>query len=173
MRVLGVNAVFHDPSAALVVDGQIVAAAEEERFSRRKHGKRPVPFSAWELPELSMRWCLAEAGLRPGDLDAVGYSFDPALCLPASELGLDDPWDHLRQEYARRAPWFLAEALPGLDPSQVRVRAWPRRCPPAPAWSWTVAVNGPRIWPDTTGTVGSRCWPARICRTRWDCSTRT
>ena len=119
MRVLGVNAVFHDPSAALVVDGQIVAAAEEERFSRRKHGKRPVPFSAWELPELSMRWCLAEAGLRPGDLDAVGYSFDPALCLPASELGLDDPWDHLRQEYARRAPWFLAEALPGLDPARV------------------------------------------------------
>ena len=65
MRVLGVNAIFHDPSAALVVDGEIVAAAEEERFSRRKHGKRPVPFSAWELPELAMRWCLAEAGLRP------------------------------------------------------------------------------------------------------------
>ena len=51
MRVLGVNAIFHDPSAALVIDGEIVAAAEEERFSRRKHGKRPVPFSAWELPE--------------------------------------------------------------------------------------------------------------------------
>ena len=45
MRVLGVNAVFHDPAAALVVDGSIVAAAEEERFSRRKHGKAPVPFS--------------------------------------------------------------------------------------------------------------------------------
>ena len=50
MRVLGVNAVFHDPSAALVVDGVTVAAIEEERLSRRKHGKRPVPFSAWELP---------------------------------------------------------------------------------------------------------------------------
>ena len=46
VRVLGVNAVFHDPSAALVADGRVVAAAEEERFSRRKHGKRPVPFSA-------------------------------------------------------------------------------------------------------------------------------
>src|SRR5690349_23829283 len=101
MRVLGVNAIFHDPSAALVVDGRIVAAAEEERFSRRKHGKRPVPFSAWELPELAMRWCLKEAGLTPRDLDAVAYSFDPELCLPASDLGLDDPWDHLRQEYAR------------------------------------------------------------------------
>jgi carbamoyltransferase len=58
VRVLGVNAVFHDPAAALVVDGEIVAAAEEERFTRRKHGKPPVAFSTWELPERSARWCL-------------------------------------------------------------------------------------------------------------------
>lgn len=120
MRVLGINAIYHDPSAALVVDGEVVAAAEEERFSRRKHGKRPVPFSAWELPELSARWCLRQAGLRPQDLDAVAYSFDPALSKPAEELGLDDPWDHLRTMYAERAPSFLAAALPGLDPAQVR-----------------------------------------------------
>jgi carbamoyltransferase len=119
MRVLGINAVFHDPAAALVVDGEVVAAAEEERFSRRKHGKRPVPFAAWELPELSARWCLAQAGLHPDELDAVAYSFDPALCRPAEELGLSDPWDWLRQEYARRAPHFLADALPGLDPARV------------------------------------------------------
>ncbi|HEX5496161.1 MAG TPA: carbamoyltransferase C-terminal domain-containing protein [Mycobacteriales bacterium] len=119
MRVLGVNAVFHDPSAALVVDGRVVAAAEEERFSRRKHGKRPVPFAAWELPELAMNWCLAEAGVSAKDIDAVGYSFDPSLCRPATELGLDDPWDNLRQEYARRAPGFLAGAVPGLSPDRV------------------------------------------------------
>ena len=120
MRVLGINAIFHDPAAALVVDGRTVAAAEEERFSRRKHGKRPVPFSAWELPEASARWCLEAAGLRPEDLDAVAYSFDPARCLPAEELDLGDPWDWLRVEYARRAPGFLATALPGLDPERVR-----------------------------------------------------
>lgn len=120
MRVLGINAVFHDPAAALVVDGQVVAAAEEERFSRRKHGKRPVPFSAWELPELSARWCLRHAGLRPEDLDAVAYSFDPDLCLPAERMGLADPWDWLRVDHARRAPAFLAGALPGLDPQRVR-----------------------------------------------------
>ncbi|MER6772523.1 carbamoyltransferase C-terminal domain-containing protein [Streptomyces bacillaris] len=120
MRVLGINALFHDPAAALIVDGNIVAAAEEERFSRRKHGKRPLPFSAWELPERSARWCLEQAGLRPADLDAVAYSYDPALAAPADRLGLDDPWDHLRQEYARRAPEFLAEALPGLDAGKVR-----------------------------------------------------
>ncbi|WP_225839454.1 carbamoyltransferase C-terminal domain-containing protein [Streptomyces sp. NK08204] len=120
MRVLGINALFHDPAAALVVDGRIVAAAEEERFSRRKHGKRPLPFSAWELPERSARWCLEHAGLTPSDLDAVAYSYEPELALPADRLGLDDPWDHLRQEYARRAPEFLAEALPGLDADKVR-----------------------------------------------------
>ncbi|MBB3096855.1 carbamoyltransferase [Actinoplanes campanulatus] len=120
MRVLGINAIFHDPSAAVIVDGRVVAAAEEERFSRRKHGKRPVPFAAWELPELSAAWCLEQAGLRPEDLDAVAYSFDPGLCRDAAELGLDDPWDHLRADYARRAPQFLAAALPGLDPEQVR-----------------------------------------------------
>ncbi|MER5214441.1 carbamoyltransferase C-terminal domain-containing protein [Streptomyces sp. NPDC002838] len=119
MRILGINALFHDPAAALVVDGRTVAAAEEERFSRRKHGKRPVPFSAWELPELSARWCLRRAGLRPEELDAVTYSFDPGLARPAREMGLDDPWDPLRLEYARRAPEFLAEALPGLDPDRV------------------------------------------------------
>ncbi|MFE6281656.1 carbamoyltransferase [Streptomyces sp. NPDC057877] len=119
MRILGINALFHDPAAALVVDGRTVAAAEEERFSRRKHGKRPVPFSAWELPELSARWCLDHAGLRPDELDAVTYSFDPALARPARDLGLNDPWDPLRLAYARRAPEFLAEALPGLDPEKV------------------------------------------------------
>ena len=116
MNFLGINAIFHDPAAALVVDGEVVAAAEEERFSRRKHGKRPVPFSAWELPEQAMRWCLAEAGLRPEDIDAVGYTFDPSI---AAEIP-DDPYDPVRVDYARRAPGFLAEALPGLDRSRVR-----------------------------------------------------
>jgi carbamoyltransferase len=119
MRVLGVNAIFHDPAAAVVVDGEIVAAAEEERFSRRKHGKRPVPFSAWELPEAAARWCLERAGLRAADLDAVAYSYDPGRWLPPEQLDLADPWDWLRVEYARRAPHFLASALPGLDPDRV------------------------------------------------------
>ncbi|MFF9901050.1 carbamoyltransferase [Streptomyces longispororuber] len=120
MRILGINALFHDPAAALLIDGRTVAAAEEERFSRRKHGKRPLPFSAWELPEQAAAWCLRRAGLRPQDLDAVAYSFDPRLARPADAMGLDDPWDHLRQTYARQAPNFLKTALPGLDPDIVR-----------------------------------------------------
>jgi carbamoyltransferase len=120
MRVLGVNSVFHDPAAALVVDGVVVAAAEEERFSRRKHGKRPVPFSAWEQPALAARWCLRQAGLAPADVDLIGFSYDPALARPAADMGLDDPWDKLRALYAARAPEFLAEELPGLDPARAR-----------------------------------------------------
>ncbi len=119
-RVLGVNAVFHDPAAALVVDGQIVAAAEEERFSRRKHGKSPVPFSTWELPEQSARWCLDHAGVAPEDLDAVAYSYEPSLAAPVEPDITADGWEGLRTLYARRAPNFLQAALPGLDPATVR-----------------------------------------------------
>jgi carbamoyltransferase len=120
VKVLGINALFHDPAAALVIDGVTVAALEEERLSRRKHGHRPVPFAAWELPELAALWCLETAGIGASDLDAVAYSYDPALAEPADQLGLHDPWDHLRQTYATRAPNFIASALPGLDPSCVR-----------------------------------------------------
>jgi carbamoyltransferase len=119
VRVLGVNAVFHDPAAALVVDGVVVGAAEEERFSRRKHGKRPVPFSTWEMPELAARWCLAEAGLDPSDIDAVAYSYDPSLAPRPTEDLTTDGWEGLRTLFAQRAPLFLSTALPGLDPSSV------------------------------------------------------
>ncbi len=123
MRVLGINAVFHDPAAALVVDGAIAAAAEEERFSRRKHGKQAVPFSTWELPEQAAAWCLAHAGLAPEDLDAVAYSYEPALAPPVGstvEEMTGDGWEGLRTLYARSAPSFLRTALPGLDPTRVR-----------------------------------------------------
>jgi carbamoyltransferase len=116
VRVLGINAVFHDSAAAVVVDGRTVAATEEERFSRRKHAKRAVPFSAWELPEQAITWCLAEAGLEPRDLDAVGYSYDPALVDPTSG-GLDPAWEDLRTTFATRAPKFLQTVLPGYSPA--------------------------------------------------------
>ena len=118
--VLGVNAVFHDPAAALVVDGRIVAAAEEERFSRRKHGKDPVPFSTWELPTQAMQWCLELGGLRPEALDAIAYSYDPALAGVGSGDVMAERWEGLRTLFVERAPHFLATALPGLDPERVR-----------------------------------------------------
>ena len=119
MRVLGINAVFHDPAAAVVVDGRVVAAAEEERFSRRKHGKRCVPFSTWELPERAAAWCVAEAGLRFDQIDAIAYSYDPALLPVTTDLETGD-FEGLRSWYVRRAPSFLESAFPGIDGSRTR-----------------------------------------------------
>ena len=120
MKVLGINAVFHDSAAALVVDGSVVAAAEEERFSRRKHAKPSVAFSTWELPEQAARWCLDDAGVRPDELDAVAYSYDPDRAPPPGADITADDWEGLRTLFAMRAPRFLRTALPGLDTSIVR-----------------------------------------------------
>ncbi len=81
MYTLGLNAAFHDSAACLIRDGVVVAAAEEERFTRIKHGKRPIPFSAYELPYGAIDYCLAEAGITLPDVDMVAYGFDPYLLL--------------------------------------------------------------------------------------------
>ncbi|HKO24866.1 MAG TPA: carbamoyltransferase N-terminal domain-containing protein, partial [Chloroflexota bacterium] len=81
MYVLGINAVYHDSAACLVQDGWVVAAAEEERFTRVKHAKRPIPFATYELPFHAIDYCLREAGIRLVDVDHVAYSYDPFLLL--------------------------------------------------------------------------------------------
>lgn len=77
--VLGINCVYHESAAALVVDGDIVAACEEERFNRFKHGKRADVDSPAELPIAAISHCLAIAGMDASDLDCVALSFSPAL----------------------------------------------------------------------------------------------
>ena len=69
--ILGLSAFYHDSAAALVVDGDIVAAAQEERFTREKHDAR--------FPIHAIRYCLAEAGLEPDQLDYVGFYDKPLL----------------------------------------------------------------------------------------------
>src|SRR5512138_3259527 len=81
MYTLGINAAFHDPSACLVQDGKVIAAAEEERFTHVKHGKRPVPFSTYLLPHHAIDFCLQEAGIKLNQVDHVAYSFNPYLLL--------------------------------------------------------------------------------------------
>lgn len=63
--ILGISANYHDSAAAIVVDGRIVAAAQEERFTRKKHDA--------SFPRHATAYCLAEAGLRPQDVDYVGF----------------------------------------------------------------------------------------------------
>jgi carbamoyltransferase len=67
--ILGLNAYHGDAAAALVIDGELVAAAEEERFNRIKH--------VAGFPSLAAEWCLAEGGIRPEDLDHLAVSRDP------------------------------------------------------------------------------------------------
>ncbi len=119
VNVLGINAVFHDSSASLIVDGRILAAAEEERFSRRKHGKACVPFSAWELPTASASWALHFAGLQPADIDVVAYSYDPDLAPKIDGDITESEWEGLRTLFARRFPNFLKTAFPGIERAKV------------------------------------------------------
>src|SRR5881275_391840 len=81
MYILGINAVYHDPAACLIRDGQVIAAAEEERFTHIKHGKRPIPFSTYELPFYAIDYCLQECGISLVDVDHIAYSYDPFLLL--------------------------------------------------------------------------------------------
>ncbi len=69
--ILGISAFYHDSAAALVVDGQIVAAAQEERFTRKKHDA--------DFPQHAVEYCLQEAGLRPDQIDYVGFYDKPLL----------------------------------------------------------------------------------------------
>jgi carbamoyltransferase len=81
MYILGINAAYHDSAACLVKDGQVIAAAEEERFTHVKHGKRPMPFSTYELPFHAIDYCLREAGITLAGVDHVAYGYDPYLLL--------------------------------------------------------------------------------------------
>jgi carbamoyltransferase len=94
--ILGISAFYHDSAAALVVDGRIVAAAQEERFTRRKHDP--------DFPKHAVDYCLREAGLEPGELDYVVFYEKPLL-----------KFDRLLETYFAFAPAGFAsfrEAMP-------------------------------------------------------------
>jgi carbamoyltransferase len=94
-RILGVSAFYHDSAAALLVDGRIVAAAQEERFTRRKHDHR--------FPTQAIAWCLREAGLSPGDLDYVAFYDKPRA-----------KFDRLIETYAAFAPASFSSYMRAL-----------------------------------------------------------
>ena len=79
MNILGINSVYHESSAALLVDGKLVAAVEEERFNRIKHGKEADFNNPHQFPERAIRYCLKHAGLTAKDIHHVGFSFDPVM----------------------------------------------------------------------------------------------
>lgn len=93
--ILGVSAFYHDSAAALLVDGRIVAAAQEERFTRKKHDAG--------FPTHAVDFCLAEAGLKPVDLDYVGFYDKPLL-----------KFERLLETYVAFAPRGFASFLHAL-----------------------------------------------------------
>src|SRR5438876_4139428 len=95
--ILGLNAYHGDAAAALVVDGELVAAAEEERFNRVKHSAG--------FPALAAAWCLAEAGLAAPDHVAVGCL---ERSLPVDPRGeIDAHWHFIEHHVAHLASSFL------------------------------------------------------------------
>jgi carbamoyltransferase len=97
MIVLGLSgAVNHDASAALYIDGKLVAAAEEERFLRDKHAKGKMAYEA-------TKYCLEQAGIRPDEIDIVAF--------PYAQIGLQSP---ARWHYAKRHWYAPDRALTAL-----------------------------------------------------------
>jgi carbamoyltransferase len=91
-RILGISAYYHDAAAALVEDGRIVAAAQEERFTRKKHDP--------SFPSRAVEYCLREAGVQARSLDLVGFYEKPLV-----------KFDRLLETYASCAPRGLKSFL--------------------------------------------------------------
>jgi carbamoyltransferase len=106
MHILGISAYYHDSAACLVTDGEIVAAAQEERFTRKKHDHR--------FPEAAIRFCLREAGLAPNELDYAVFYDKPLLKL-----------DRLLETYLAYAPRGIRSFLQAM-PVWLGEKLWVR-----------------------------------------------
>jgi len=103
-KILGLSAFYHDSAACLVVDGEIVAAAQEERFTRKKHDHN--------FPLQALRYCLAEAGIGVDQIDYVGFYDKPLL-----------KFDRLLETYLDYAPRGLISFLKAM-PLWMREKLW-------------------------------------------------
>ena len=106
MHILGVSAYYHDSAACLVSDGDLVAAAQEERFTRKKHDYR--------FPSAAVEYCLREGGITPADLDFVAF-YDKPL----------QKFERLLETYLDYAPRGLQSFLMAM-PLWLREKLWTR-----------------------------------------------
>jgi carbamoyltransferase len=95
MNILGISAYYHDSAARLVRDGEIVAAAQEECLTRKKHD--------YALPENAVDFCLEQGEIRADDLDLVTFYDKPLL-----------KFDRLLETYIAHAPWGFKLFLMGM-----------------------------------------------------------
>ncbi|MFH1177929.1 MAG: carbamoyltransferase N-terminal domain-containing protein, partial [Acidobacteriota bacterium] len=104
MHILGISAFYHDSAACLLRDGEIVAAAQEERFTRKKHDHR--------FPSHAVAYCLKEAGIGAGELDHLAF--------------YDKPWikfERLLETYLAFAPAGIASFLKAM-PLWLKQKLW-------------------------------------------------
>jgi carbamoyltransferase len=104
VSILGISAFYHDSAACVVLDGEIVAAAQEERFTRIKHDHN--------FPLNAARYCLSEVKLKAEDLDYVGFYDKPLL-----------KFDRLLETYLDYAPAGLSSFLKAL-PLWMKEKLW-------------------------------------------------
>jgi carbamoyltransferase len=104
MKLLGISCYYHDSAACLVDEGRIVAAAQEERFTRKKHDEG--------FPTNAVRYCLAEGGVRPGELDGVVFYDKPLL-----------KFHRILETYLATVPKGLRSAVMAL-PVWLREKLW-------------------------------------------------
>ncbi|MCG8377105.1 MAG: hypothetical protein MI702_11545, partial [Chlorobiales bacterium] len=104
MNILGISAYYHDSAACLVQDGRLVAAGQEERWSRKKHDHR--------FPAQAARYCLKEAGLKARDLDLVAFYDKPFL-----------KFERLLETYVAFAPAGLRSFMMAM-PLWLRQKLW-------------------------------------------------
>lgn len=104
MKILGISAFYHDSAAALVVDGEIVAAAQEERFTRKKHDFR--------FPIEAAKYCLREGGIGAADLDYVGFYDKPLV-----------KFERILETYMAYAPAGIASFLQAM-PLWTKQKLW-------------------------------------------------
>lgn len=104
VSILGISAFYHDSAACLVRDGQIIAAAQEERFTRKKHDAN--------FPKHAVEYCLREGGLQLADLEYVAFYEKPFL-----------KFDRILHSYLAYAPRGLKTFLMAI-PLWIRERVW-------------------------------------------------
>src|SRR5437762_13232708 len=104
VNILGISAFYHDSAACLVRDGQIIAAAQEERFTRKKHDAN--------FPKEAVAYCLREGGINVSKLDCVAFYEKPFL-----------KFDRILHSYLAYAPAGLKSFLMAI-PLWIRERMW-------------------------------------------------
>jgi carbamoyltransferase len=103
LQILGISCFYHDAAACLLRDGMVIAAAEEERFSRKKHDA--------DFPLQATRYCLDAGGIDAGDLDYVVFYEKPLLKFERILAGFGATFPRSRRTFAQAIPTWMGEKL--------------------------------------------------------------